>query len=299
MLLGQLEVVVEVARLGSLSQAADALSLTQPAVSWRLRALETELGTPLFVRTRRGVRPTGAGAALLPHAQRTVQAAREATRAAREYQDTAVETMVVAAAAGPSLTVLPEAVWRLDRRHPKARLMIHTAFSEAVADMVAQGVATLGVAADIRHPDLESVPLFDDDFVLVVGGKRRRGPATVSDLEGRPFVELEALPNDRRQIEAALREAKIKPQRLLTVDTTQAAQEIVTLGLGFAFLPRSHLAADLKNGLLHEVDLQGIALPRRHIVALRRSDAGPLRGLAKTLIDDLRELGSTSAETPG
>jgi DNA-binding transcriptional LysR family regulator len=295
MLLAQLEVVVEVARLGSLSQAADALSLTQPAVSWRLRALETELGTPLFVRTRRGVRPTGAGAALLPHAQRTVQAANEATRAAREYQDTAVETMVVAAAAGPSLTVLPEAVLRLYRRHPKARLTIHTGFSESVADMVAQGVATLGVAAEIQHPDLESVPLFDDDFVLVVGGKRRRGPTTVADLEGRTFVELEARANDDRQIAAAMRVAKIKPRRLLTVDTTQAAKEIVTRGLGFAFLPRSHLTADLKNGLLHEVDLHGTALPTRHIVALRRTDAGPMRGPTKTLIDDLRELGSTGA----
>lgn len=299
MLLAQLEVVVEVARLGSLSQAADALSLTQPAVSWRLRALETELGTPLFVRTRRGVRPTGAGAALLPHAQRTVQAAAEATTAAREYQDAAVETMVVAAAAGPSITVLPEAVWRLYRRHPNARLTIRTAFSEAVSDMVAHGLATLGVAADVQHPDLESVPLFDDDFVLVLGGKRRRrGTATVSDVEEMPFVDLEALPHDRRQIEAALRAAKIRPRRLLKVDTTQAAQEIVARGLGFAFLPRSHIAGDLKGGLLHEVDLHGIALPKRHIVALRRSDAGPVRGLTKTLIDELRTVGSNSTETP-
>jgi DNA-binding transcriptional LysR family regulator len=118
----------------------------------------------------------------------------------------------------------------------------------------------------------------------------------VSDLEGQPFVELDALPNDRRQLEAALRAAKIRPQRLLTVDTTQAAQEIVTLGLGFAFLPRSHLIADLNDGRLHEVDLHGIALPTRHIVALRRSDAGPARGLAKTLIDELRNLGSTGAK---
>lgn len=295
MLLGQLEVVVEVARLGSLSQAAEALALTQPAVSWRLRALETELGTRLFVRTRRGVRLTGAGMALLPYAQRTVQAAGDATRAAREYQDTAVDSIVVASAAGPSLTVLPEAVRRLYRRHPKVRLTIHTALSETVADMVAQGVATLGVAADIQHPDLTAVPLFNDEFVLVVAGKRRRGPSTVTDLEGQPFIELEARAQERRQIEAVLRAAKIKPRRFLTVDTMQAAKEIITRGLGFGFLPRSHLTADLESGMLRQVDLQAATLPARHIVALRRSDAGPMRGATKTLIEELRRLGSTTA----
>jgi DNA-binding transcriptional LysR family regulator len=298
MLLAQLEVVVEVARLGSLTQAAEALSLTQPAVSWRLRALEAEVGTPLFVRTRRGVRPTGAGVALLPYAQRTVQAAAEATRAAREYQDATVDSMVLAIAPGPSLTVLPEAVRRLYRRHPKARLTIHTALSEPVANMVAQGVATLGVAADIQHPDLESVPLFDDDFVLVVADSARRRPSSVTGLEGEPFVEMEARPQEQRHLEAVLRTVKIEPRRILTVDTLQAAKEIVTRGLGFAFLPRSHVNADLANGVLREVDLRGMTLPTRHIVALRRSDAGPLRGATKSLIDDLRELGSASAAKP-
>jgi DNA-binding transcriptional LysR family regulator len=293
-LLAQLEVVVEVARLGSLSQAAEALSLTQPAVSWRLRALESELGTSLFVRTRRGVRLTGAGTALLPYAQRAVHAARDATRAAREHQDASVDSMVVATAPGPSLTVLPEAIRRLYRRHPKVRLTMHTALSEAVADMVAQGVATLGVAADIQHPDLTAVPLFTDDFVLVVAAKRRRAPTAIDELDGRPFVELEARGPEHRQIEAVLRAAGVKPSRVVTVDTMQAGKEVVAQGLGFAFLARSHLATDLANGVLREVDVLGATLPSRHIVALRRSDAGPVRGPTKTLIDDLREIGSTN-----
>lgn len=295
MLLAQLEVVVEVARLGSLSQAAEALDLTQPAVSWRLRQLETDLGTPLFVRSRRGVSLTGAGMALLPLAQHTVQAANEAVQAARDYHDAAVDAVIVASAPGPSVTVLPEAVRRLYRRHSRVRLTIHTALSETVADLVAQRVATIGIAADIQHPDLTSVPLFDDDFVLVVAGSPRRRSVAANDLDGQPYVDLVTRPHDRRRIERLLREARIKPGRSLTVDTTQAAKEIVSRGLGFAFLPRSHLTKDIENGVLRAVELPGATLPARHIVALRRSDAGPLRGPAKTLIDDLRELGSSRA----
>jgi DNA-binding transcriptional LysR family regulator len=65
---------LEIARLRNLSRAADALHLTQPALTARLQGLEIELGTPLFERSHRGMRLTDAGRAFLPYAERAAEA---------------------------------------------------------------------------------------------------------------------------------------------------------------------------------------------------------------------------------
>lgn len=290
MLLAQLEVVVEVARLGSLTQAAEALSLTQPAVSWRLRGLEAELGTQLFVRTRRGVRPTGAGMALLPHAQRSVDAARRAVRAAQDHRDGA-DSLVVAAVAGISLTVLPEAVRRLQGRHSEVRMTVHTALSETIADWVAQGVVMLGIAADIQHPDVESIELFRDRLTLVIASDAEHDGWTAEQLSARPYIEIAGAAHEQRRLRALLRQGGVATHQLIQIDTMHAGKELVTHGLGYAFLPRSHVAAELAAGSLVAIDLGGDRPPARTIVALRKIGAAPLQNPALLLVRNLRELG--------
>src|SRR5438046_10732530 len=72
MLLAHLESFVEVARAGNVSRAAQALFLTQPAITARPKSLESDLGVELFVRTHRGMRLTDAGRSFLPYAERTI-----------------------------------------------------------------------------------------------------------------------------------------------------------------------------------------------------------------------------------
>jgi len=76
MQLGQVEGFVEVARRGNLSRAAEALFVTQPALTARLRSLEAEVGTRLFRRGHRGMVMTEAGQAFLPYAERALAALR-------------------------------------------------------------------------------------------------------------------------------------------------------------------------------------------------------------------------------
>src|SRR5919199_2150005 len=84
--IGQLSAFTEVARRENLSRAAEALHVTQPALTARLQRLEGELGTPLFVRTGRGMRLTESGRAFLPHAQRALAAVADGTRAVAALQ---------------------------------------------------------------------------------------------------------------------------------------------------------------------------------------------------------------------
>jgi DNA-binding transcriptional LysR family regulator len=77
----RIETFLEVARTGNVTRAAHALGLSQPALTERVQALERELGTDLFVRTRRGVRLSDAGRGFLPHAERVLAAVDEGRRA--------------------------------------------------------------------------------------------------------------------------------------------------------------------------------------------------------------------------
>src|SRR5438874_2939471 len=77
MQLAQVEGFVEVAHRGNLSRAAETLFITQPALTARLRSLESEVGTALFRRGRRGMALTDAGRAFLPHAERALRALRD------------------------------------------------------------------------------------------------------------------------------------------------------------------------------------------------------------------------------
>ncbi|HZC84188.1 MAG TPA: LysR family transcriptional regulator, partial [Rubrobacter sp.] len=86
MLFRQLECFLAVARLGNLSRAAEEMYLTQPTLTARLKALEEELGDPLFVRTSRGMRLTEAGREFLAYAERIVDSFEEGKRRLEELR---------------------------------------------------------------------------------------------------------------------------------------------------------------------------------------------------------------------
>src|SRR5918999_897407 len=82
--IGRVTAFVAVARAGTISRAAEALFVTQPALTARLQALEGALGAQLFVRSRQGSRLTDAGRALLPHAERALAVLQRGREAVEE-----------------------------------------------------------------------------------------------------------------------------------------------------------------------------------------------------------------------
>src|SRR6266511_5032150 len=113
-----LETFVEVARYGSVTRAAETLYLSQPSVSGRLRALESELGEPLLIRTPRGVRLTDAGRELLPYAERTVRAFRDGQAALSELREARAGSLALGAAPAVSTYFLPTILKRFATLHP-------------------------------------------------------------------------------------------------------------------------------------------------------------------------------------
>ena len=159
----RLEAFLEVARLGSMRSAARALHLGQPALSARIVALEDELGARVFERTKRGVRLTLAGRALVPHAERTMAAIEAGRSAVSQVEQGDDGELVIAAASAINASVMPELVARFRRYHPGVHLYVHTGSSERIIELVAFGSAQLGL---LRETDLFA-GLSDDDMQAI------------------------------------------------------------------------------------------------------------------------------------
>src|SRR3954451_5360095 len=131
-----LETFIEVARQGSVTRAAEALYLSQPSVTGRLQAIESELGEPLLVRTPRGVRLTDAGREFLLHAERAVRAYRDGQAALGELRQARSGRLLLGAAPAVSTYFLPSVLKRFAGQHPGVRLSVRTGHSEEVLGMV-------------------------------------------------------------------------------------------------------------------------------------------------------------------
>ncbi len=165
----RLEAFLEVARLGSMRAAARSLHLGQPALSARIVALEDELAARVFERTKRGVRLTLAGRALLPHAERALDAVSAGRTAVSQVAQGDDGELVIAAVSAINASVVPELVARFRRYHPGVHLYVHTGSAERITELVTYGTARLGLigeAAPSRDPRLNVTPLYEERLML-------------------------------------------------------------------------------------------------------------------------------------
>src|SRR5919109_1262126 len=173
MRLDQLDAFVEVARRGSVSRAAEALFVTQPTLTARLKGLERHLDAKLFVRSHRGMRLSDAGRAFLPYAERTLDTVSTGRRLLAELARGEAGPLALGAAPAVSTYVLPRILTRFRSLHPKVSLAVRTGHSEEVLELVLREQVQIGLGRALRHPHVEAIPLYEDELVLVVDPKHR------------------------------------------------------------------------------------------------------------------------------
>ncbi|AWM07990.1 LysR family transcriptional regulator [Bradyrhizobium symbiodeficiens] len=165
--LGDLKTFAAVARSGGITRAAEELNTVQSNVTQRVKALEAEIGTPLFERHSRGMTLTGAGKRLLPYAQRMAALSREAVLAARDDGEPkgplAIGSMETTAAVR-----LPPLLADFHRRCPAVRLSLRTApTADLVASVLEGALDGAFIAGPIAHDDLTATSAFREELVLV------------------------------------------------------------------------------------------------------------------------------------
>ncbi len=293
MLLTHLESFVEVARTGNVSRAAQALFLTQPALTARLKSLEGDLGIELFVRSARGMRLTDAGRAFLPYAQRTLGLVTEGRRAIADLREGATGELVIGAAPAVSTYLLPTVLKSFRSSFPNVRLGVRTGHTEEVLEMVLRQEVNIGLGRPVRHPEVELIPIFEDEMLLVVSRRHpfaARTRVRIDELASERLILFDRTSSYHELTSALFREAGVVPASVMELDNVEAAKKMVQLGLGVALLPRMALAAELRSRSLRPVRLIGAQPARRPIVALRRKDAGTPIGPVAGFLETLREV---------
>jgi DNA-binding transcriptional LysR family regulator len=293
MLLAQVEAFLEVARLGNVSRAAEALYVTQPSLTARLKNLEAELGEQLFLRTGRGLKLTEAGRAFLPHAERALRSLREGEAAVTELQRGEAGPLVVGAVPSVSTYVLPKLLRRFRTLAPGVRLAVRTGHSEEVLAMVLAEDVHVGLVRALHHgSEVESVPVYEDHLVLVVPpGHRLAGGAGIrlEDLDTEPLILFDRTSSYHELTNALFREAGVLPSTVMELDNIESAKQMVAHGLGVALLPNIAITGEVAAGTLAEVPVIGRSRVQRQIVAIRRHDGAGTAAVASRFLEMLVE----------
>jgi DNA-binding transcriptional LysR family regulator len=166
----QLRLFLVIARHRSLSRTAVELDLGQATVSERLRALELEVGTPLFERQGRGVTLTPAGEAFRPHAERGLEVLRQAGEAARAASAGQRGYVAVAVTVTSGAYLFAPALVAFQQAHPLVEVRVRSVHSADAPGVILDGVAQLALASGpLTHPQIESLASFRAPLVLVAG----------------------------------------------------------------------------------------------------------------------------------
>lgn len=234
----------EVVRTGSFSAAARSLGYTQPAVSQQMKALERDVGTPLFTRVGRGIRLTEAGEALRRHSAAIL----DSLTAAQEQIDaiSRLRSGRVRVCAFPSAgaTLLPEAMARLAVEHPGIRVELLESEPPESLQLVVRGNCDITLA--FSYPgqrteipeELEEIPLMEDTLTALLPAghplARRRG-VRLADLAHERWIA--GCVRCRANFMHACAEEGFTPDIACTTDDNLVMQSLVAAGVGIAMVP--------------------------------------------------------------
>ncbi|MFD8807332.1 LysR family transcriptional regulator [Streptomyces sp. NPDC059597] len=281
--LGALELLLAVARLGSLGAAARELGITQPAASSRLRSMERQLGVALVDRSPRGSRLTDAGALVTDWARRVVEAAEAFDAGARALRDRRDSRLRVAASMTIAEYLLPGWLLALHAGRPGTAVSLLAGNSARVAELLLAGEADLGFVEGLTVPTaLDSAVVARDRLVVVTAPThpwaRRSRPLAPEELAATPLILRERGSGTRQVLDAALG-GLARP--LIELSSTTAVKAAAVGGAGPSVLSELAVGEELATRRLVGVPVAGLALRRelRAVWPVGHRPTGPAREL--------------------
>lgn len=231
-----LRVFEAVARLGGMGRAAAELHTVQSNVTARIRALEAELGVPLFDRHARGVTLTPAGRRLLPYAERAQRLVAEAAAAARD-DGVPRGPLAIGSLETTAAMHLAPMLAAYARAFPEVDLVLRTGTTrEMVEEVLAERVDGAFVCGPVEHADLATELAYREELALMAAPGIRDAASALAP-EGMRIIVLRAGCSYRQRLEALLARRGVVGPRMLEFGTLEAIFGAVEAGLGVTLLP--------------------------------------------------------------
>jgi len=275
--LDYLKTYLEVIKLGSFSEVAKKLSISQPAVSFQIQKLERDLGVRLIDRSQKVITMTEAGKRLIRFAESVEEERDSLQHDLDQLREEVTGDLVIAASTIPGEFLLPAILGEFKGLHPTIRAQVVVSDSLTVISKVRDGAYEVGFCGITPEgQELESFKIADDEIILIVFPEHPfadRREVSLAELEGEPLIFREETSGTQQSLKALLSQAGLDLKRWvpnLVLGTTQAVVSAVEVRAGIAFVSNLAIKKSLALGLVKQVTVDGLRLSRDFYCIYRR-----------------------------
>jgi len=277
----QLNVFRTVARCLSYTKAAEALYLSQPAVSQQVKTLEQALGLPLFARSGRGILLTPAGEEFQRHVERLLSLFAETTPVVQEIRALERGTVLVGASNSAGTYVVPPLLGAFHARYPRIHVTLTIADRRSIEELLLNRQLDMVVMSLIEQKEHFAVEFLMPYELVVVAAPSHRlarhSALVLRDLQPETFLLREQGSGTRLDTEHYFEHLGVPLRASLELGSIEAIKEGVAAGLGVAVLPWDAVAFEIASGDLVRLDIEGFPLKRQwylvHLLERRLSRA--------------------------
>lgn len=266
-----LKYFVAIVDAGTLTAAAEALSIAQPALSRQMRDLEADLGVQLLHRTSQGVRMTSAGATLYESARRMLNEAQRVRKRLEGPQSGAETTIVLGASPTLARMLLSGVFQRCQTSLSGVRLSIREAFTPTLLEWLEKGVIDLGITTNtpesLSGRPLAMQPLVGEPFGLVTQVKK--GVASVVPVAQVARMPLLMTTLHRRIVEHELLPLGVHLNIRSEIDSVDTIRELVLHGEWSTLMPVSVFRHPTADDRIVISEVSGVQLNRQLMMASR------------------------------
>ena len=289
----QLRLLTAVIERGGFSRAADAMGLSQPAISHQLKALSTAVGIPVVEVIGRRVQLTQAGQLLYEHAKRILAEFEAAGTSLDELRGLQRGSIRLAGDTTVGIYVLPDLLGAFRKEYPAVDVRLGVDNRQGLYDRLVANEFDFVVSG--RLWDDPSVPLvvrpfLANELIAIASPHHRlagRSRVTLAQLAAEPFIVREPGSGTRETADEALRAAGVPIRRVMELASNGAIKRAVAQDLGVSILSRYATGLEIQIGHLVELPVVGFPLRRQwHLVFARDKRLGPVDEAFLRFVED-------------
>lgn len=259
----RLQVFHTVARLLSFTKAAEALHMTQPAVTFQVRQLEEQFNTRLFDRTHNRINLTDAGERVYEYSGRIFELYGEMENAVREMTGDVSGRLMIGASTTIAEYMLPALLGDFKARYPDVNVQLKVSNSDGIVQMVENNVIDLGVVeSPIVNKNLVVEVCRMDQLVAVVSPKHplaEKGSVSIEELLEYPYICREEGSGTRDVITDYMEHLGVNASRInlsMELGSPESIKGAVEAGMGVSIVSRATILKELRLNTLSEIRLE-------------------------------------------
>lgn len=275
----QLIVFVEVAQRKNFTRAAEALHMSQPAVSQYIASLESDFGVRLLDRNNKSVQINKAGKIVLQYAKEILRNYEQMEVLVSDLKNNPSGELNIGASYTIGEYVLPQMLFELQKKYPLIlpNVMIHN--TDTITEKLLDHQIDIGlIEGEFAHSDVEIERFALDEMYIIASANSSLvniKDISIVDLAKQTWIIREQGSGTRIIAERFLKDQTISPQKVLTFGSTQIIKEAVESGIGVSILSKWAIEKELKLGTVYILEVPGIPVTRNFSIIKGKQEFYP------------------------